>query len=88
VPAPYYYPYWPHFGLGFGFLSCIIPFFLLFLILGSVRALFWHGPMGWRRHMHHGPWRWNEEGGKDVPPFFEEWHKRAHGETPTDEPKQ
>ena len=86
VPVPYMH-YWPPFfgfGYGFGFLGCLIPLFLLFLVFGSVRALFWHGPMGWRRHMHRGSWGWRDENGKDVPPFFEEWHRRAHGE-PEDE---
>ena len=86
VPAPYPY-YWPPFfgfGYGFGFLGCLIPLFLLFLVFGSMRALFWHGPMGWRRHMHHGPWGWREENEKDVPPFFDQWHRRAH-EKPEDE---
>ncbi len=91
VPAAPY-PYYWHPFFGFGFLGCLIPLFLLFLIFGAVRALFWHGPMGWRRHYwrHGGPWGWREgrEGeDKDVPPFFEEWHKRAHGETPS-EPEQ
>jgi hypothetical protein len=82
VPVPYPY-YWPHygFGFGFGFLGCLIPLFLLFLVFGSVRALFWRGPWGWHRHMPHGPWGWRREGNKDVPPFFEEWHRRAHGES-------
>lgn len=91
VPYPYYG--YPFFGWGFGFLGCLIPLFLFFLILGATRALFWHGPMGWRRHYwhHHGPWGWREgqEGeDKGVPPFFEEWHKRAHGETPSEPEKQ
>jgi hypothetical protein len=86
VPVPYM-QYWPHpfgFGYGFGFLGCLIPLFLLFLAFGSMRALFWHGPMGWRHHMYRGPWGWRHgddaEKGKDVPPFFDEWHRRAHGE--------
>jgi hypothetical protein len=62
----------------------LIPLFLLFLVFGSMRALLWHGPMGWRHQMHHGHWGWRDENGKDVPPFFEEWHRRAHGE-PQDE---
>src|SRR5512143_3749869 len=81
-PVPYPYYWHPFYGFGgFGFLSCLIPLFLLFLIFGSMRALFWHGPMGWRHHGHHGPWGWRDPEGKGVPPFFEEWHKRAHGET-------
>jgi hypothetical protein len=86
VPVPsmhYWHPFFG-FGYGFGFLGCLIPFFLLCLVFGSMRALLWHGPMGWRHSMHHGRWGWRDENGKGVPPFFEEWHKRAHGE-PEDE---
>ncbi len=76
APYPYFWhPFW-----GFGFLSCLIPLFLLFLVFGSLRVLFWRGPMGMRRHWHHGPWGWRDPEGKGVPPFFEEWHRRAHGE--------
>jgi hypothetical protein len=64
--APFFAP--------FGFLGCLLPFFLVFLVFGAVRGLLW-GP---RRWMHHpGMWRggWNGEG---VPPRFAEWHRRAH----------
>ena len=87
VPVPYMH-FWPPFfgfGYGFGFLGCLIPFFLLCLVFGSMRALLWHGPMGWRHSMHRGHWGWRDENGKGVPPFFEEWHRRAHGE-PEEEP--
>ena len=77
MPYPYYGH--PFFGFGFGFLGCLIPLFLLFIVFGSLRALFWHGPMGWR-HMHRRNWGWHDENDKDVPPFFSEWHRRAHGE--------
>jgi hypothetical protein len=88
VPMPYLHYGYPVFGFGFGLLGCLIPLFLLFLIFGSLRALFWHGPMGWR-HMHRRHWGWRDENGKDrdVPPFFDEWHRRAHGEQ-EDKPDQ
>jgi hypothetical protein len=89
MPYGYYWP--PYFGMwhGFGFLGCLIPLFLLFLVFGSMRMLFWGGPMGWRRHMMHRHWgRWQGEEGKGVPPFFEEWHRRAHGEPPSDQPSE
>jgi hypothetical protein len=89
VPAPYFYPMHPFFGFGWGPLGCLVPLFLLFLVMGSFRALFWHGPMGWR-HMHRRHWGWHDENGKDgkdVPPFFEEWHRRVHGE-PEDKPAE
>jgi len=86
IPYPYYWH--PFYGFGFGFLGCLIPLFLLFLIFGATRMLFWRGPMGWRRHWHHGPWAWREGEEKGVPPFFDEWHKRAHGETPSEPEKK
>jgi hypothetical protein len=82
VPFPYpYYGYGPFhrpFGFGFGFLGCLIPLFLFFLLFGAFRFLFWGPRWGWHRGGH-GPWRhaWGEGG---VPPMFEEWHKRAHGQ--------
>ena len=77
APVPYLHYWHPFFGFGFGPLGCLIPLFLLFLACAALRGLFWHGPMGWR-HMHHGRWGWRDENGKDVPPFFAEWHRRAH----------
>jgi len=76
VPQMMYYGH-PFFGFGFGLLGCLVPLFLLFLVFGSLRFLFWRGPMGWG-HMHHRRWNWQDENGKDVPPFFAEWHRRAH----------
>jgi len=75
--VPYMYYGHPFFGPGFGLLGCLIPLFLLFLVFGSMRALLWHGPMGWRT-MHRRGWDWRDENSKDVPPFFAEWHRRAH----------
>ena len=61
---------WPRpWGFGFGF----FPFFPLLFILFwffVVRALFWRG--AWRRGCGYG------YGG--VPPAFDEWHRRAHGQ--------
>jgi hypothetical protein len=67
--GPYWYPH-PFFAPFWGF-GCLIPLFLLFLVFGGMRAMFWRG------HMGHGHWRekWSEGG---VPPMFEEWHKSAH----------
>ncbi len=87
VPYPYFWPPFFGFGFGFGFLGFLIPLFLLFLVFASLRALFWGGRWGMRRNMHHGPWGWREENDKGVPPFFEEWHRRAHGQ-PEDETQQ
>ena len=88
APVPMPYPYFGHpfFGFGFGFLGCLIPFFLLF---GSLRFLFWRGPMGWgHMGMRRRRWGWGGEDGKGVPPFFEEWHRRAHGEPEPDADKK
>ena len=86
---PYYgygYPFRRPFGFGFGFLGCLVPLFLFFLIFGAFRALLWGPRWGWRHRMYgRGPWGmgWHE----GVPPPFEEWHKRAHGEQPAEENK-
>ena len=84
VPVPYLHYGRPFFGFGFSPFGCLIPLILLFLVFGSLRALLWHGPMGWR-HMHRRRWSWQDENDKDVPAFFAEWHRRAHVE-PEDEP--
>ncbi len=58
--------WWPGpWAFGFGFFPIWPLFFILFWFL-VVRALFWRGP--W----HHRGW------GGDVPPAFDEWHRRAH----------
>jgi hypothetical protein len=81
APAPYPYygwgmPYYRPWGFGLGFLGFLIPLFLFFIVFRAFRFLFWGSRWG-----HYGPWRrgWGEGG---VPPMFEDWHKRAHGETP------
>ncbi|OGO47701.1 MAG: hypothetical protein A2W37_09675 [Chloroflexi bacterium RBG_16_63_12] len=84
-PGPYPYYGGPFlfrpFGFGFGFLGCLFPLLFFFLIFGLLRGLLWRGPWGWRRgwggggHHGHGPW-----GEGSVPPMFEEWHRRAHGQ--------
>ena len=60
--------FWPRpWGFGFGF----FPFFPLLFILFwffVVRGLFWRG--GWGRGCGYG----------GVPPAFDEWHRRAHGQ--------
>lgn len=86
VPGPYpYYGYGYGFhrpwGFGFGFFGFLILLFLFFLALRAFRFLFWGPRWGWGTH-HHGPWGRHWEHG--VPPMFEEWHKRAHGESPAE----
>jgi hypothetical protein len=73
----------PGMGFGFGFLRCLIPLFFLFLLFGLLRFVF--RPWRWGGG-HWGGWRGGPGGqgpwGHGVPPHFEEWHKRAHGEAP------
>jgi len=59
----------------------------LFLFFGVMRMIFFRGMMhrGWEGHKH-GPWGRHWENG--VPPMFEEWHKRAHGEKTEEESKK
>jgi hypothetical protein len=76
-PMPYARPFF-----GFGFLWCLGPLFLLFLLFFALRGLFWHGPRGWGPGRH-GPWGHYPMGGngdwkEGVPPRVEEWHRRMH----------
>lgn len=75
------------YGYGFGYRHHFSPFgalcfsiLSLFLFFGLLKFLFFRP---WRHGWaHHGGWsKW--EGG--VPPMFAEWHKRAHGESSTEE---
>jgi len=87
APMPYPYYGWGMpfhhrpFGFGFGFFGFLILLFLFFAALRALRFLFWGPRWGWGHHggHGHGPWGHWENG---VPPMFEEWHKRAHGERP------
>lgn len=71
--APYvFYPRPWGWGFGFGF----FPFFgliWLFLLFAFVRRLWW-GPRWYGRRC--GGYGYD----RHVPPEFEEWHRRAHGE--------
>jgi hypothetical protein len=75
-PAVAYYgrPY----GWGFGFFpfGFLFPILGLFLFFALMRALIWSG----RGYGHHG---WYGDSQPGVPGRFEEWHKRAHGDTST-----
>ena len=93
MPYPYYgygyghgMPFHRPFGFGFGFFGFLILLFLFFAALRAFRFLLWGPRWGWGHHGGHGPWgRW-ENG---MPPMFEEWHKRAHGEAgPPEEKKE
>lgn len=58
---------------GFGFFP-LFPFLILLWIV--LRAFFWRG--AWYRRRWYGS-GWNDGRG-GVPPAFEEWHRRAHGQ--------
>ena len=82
----------PHFFNPFGAICGSI--FFLFLFFGLMKMVFFRRMMRHRWGHHHGHGEHshcgkNWEGG--VPPMFNEWHKRAHGEKPeepkTEEPK-
>jgi hypothetical protein len=77
--AAYHHPYgyygWHPWGFGFGF--PLFPLFALFFFVFACRVLFWGGPG--RRHWHH------HRDGCDLPPRFDDWHRRAH-ERMKDEP--
>ena len=88
VPPYLYHGYGMRYGhpfFGFGCFGLILPLFLLFLAFHSFRRLMWGPRWGWHgmHHMHGHGWM-GAEGERGVPPFFEEWHKRAHGESDTE----
>jgi len=84
VPAPY--PYYGYgygfhrpFGFGFGFFGFLILLFLFFAALRAFRFLLWGPHWGWGHR--HGPGAWGRPWENGMPPMFEEWHKRAHGQS-------
>jgi hypothetical protein len=81
APLPYY-PMHPFFGMFWGPLACLIPFFLICLAFAGMRGLIFGPAMHHRMHMH-GHWGMHDENGRHVPPIFDEWHRRAHGDAPT-----
>lgn len=65
-----YHPFHPFGAICFSIL-------FLFLFFGLMKMLFFRRMRhGWG---HHGHWKGEWTGG--VPPMFDEWHKRAHGDT-------
>ena len=87
VPYGYHMPFYGGWGFGFGFVRCLFPLLGFFLLFSLLRLAFWRGG-GWgRRGWGHGGYGMGGPGGSNVPPMFDEWHKRAHGEpapTPTE----
>ena len=62
------YPYaWHHGPFGFGFFP-VFPFFAILFWVLIAKLFFWGRP--WRHRGWYGP--------GDVPPMFDEWHRRAH----------
>jgi hypothetical protein len=77
--APWYA--YPHgWGFGFGPLGCLLPLILILCFFMIFRMAVWGmwgshlGSYGHRRIFGH------QDGERGVPPFFETWHNRAHGE--------
>jgi hypothetical protein len=71
---------YPH-GLGYHhfnpFGAICFSVFFLFLFCGLMKIIFFRRMHhGWG---HHGHWKKDWENG--VPPMFDEWHKRAHGDS-------
>jgi hypothetical protein len=80
APAVYYgHPYGYGWGFGFFPFGFLFPLLGLFLFFGLLRAIFggWGG-----RGYYYGHRGWYGDGQQhDVPSRFDEWHKRAHGDT-------
>jgi len=66
---------WPRwgYGYGFGFFPFFPVFFFVLLWIVLLRGLFWRG-------RHWGGGGCGRRFGDGVPPQFEEWHRRAHGQ--------
>jgi hypothetical protein len=85
--TPYGYgPYFHPRPFGFGPLGCLVPFLFFFVFFGLLKGLFWGRRWGWGPR--HGMWGHNfGPEGSDAPPMFREWHRRAHEDPPSGEPK-
>ncbi|HNK63477.1 MAG TPA: hypothetical protein PLE14_05460 [Anaerolineales bacterium] len=83
---PYGYSFRPHFN---PFAAICFSFLFLFVLFGAMKMVFFRGmrrAWGHHGHGHHGPWNKDWEG--KVPPFFAEWHKRAHNEGESEKPSE
>ena len=79
-----------HPGFGFGFFGFLATLFFLFIVFALIRAIFWRGGPGRRGGWGPGGWGgygrprprtaapWETRGSQ----AFDEWHRRAHGDTP------
>jgi hypothetical protein len=81
VPAMPLYGYAPFFfhPYGFGWLGCLIPLFVIFLVFAVIRPMMW-GP--WMGGGHRGWGMHGRFGGEGPRQHFremaEEWHRQAH----------
>ncbi len=95
--APYIYPYgvgpFFHYGLfgpGFGLLNCLALLLVFGFVFSLLRLFLWRRHWGWG--WHSGAWnregkdeprRWHGPWGKGFPPMFDEWHRQAHAQEPS-----
>jgi hypothetical protein len=71
LPYGYYGPFWAHGPWGFAPWGFLFPLLFIGVLFVLLRGLFWGRGCG-----GHGPWS------TEVPPRFEEWHRRAHESPP------
>ena len=86
---PYAWYGYPHaWGFGWGLFGCLVPLLLILVFFGFLRRLFWFGRWGpgWH-HLGRRYWRDHPAGDKGYPPFFDDWHRRAHGEPDEEDAK-
>jgi hypothetical protein len=69
-PSAYYYGWYRPWGFGW-----FGPLFFLFIWFAVLRGIFWGG----RRRWYYSRWH-------DVPPAFDDWHRRAHERMTSDRP--
>ena len=76
----------PHlvgFGFGFAFFWLLPILFISLIVFGVFRGgRRWYG-RGW-----YGSRGMYDRGYRDVPPIFDQWHQRAHGQAPAEAPRQ
>lgn len=76
----------PHLvGLGFGFaFFWLLP--ILFFLLIAFRVF--RGGRQWYGRGWYGARGMYDRGYRDVPPIFDQWHQKAHGQAPAEAPRQ
>lgn len=76
----YGYPYGLRYNHFNPFGAICLSIFFLFLFFGLMKMIFFRRiHHGWGHHGH-----WTKDWGGGIPPMFDEWHKRAHGEKPAE----